>query len=93
MLKAWTGKVAGWPHFSVRQVQHSGLGTHLTPVVLLVLVIFTTLGLWLFRRLRVGVTSEEAAAPGWMTLTLAIVFYSLCWCVMRRLIFIFSPPC
>ncbi|AUY24869.1 glucans biosynthesis protein MdoC [Mixta calida] len=92
MLKAWTGKVAGWPHFSLYDKYNTlvwELISHLW--FLLVLVIFTTLGLWLFRRLRVGVTSEEAAAPGWMTLTLAIVFYSLCWCVMRRLIFIFQP--
>lgn len=91
MLKAWTGKIAGWPHFSTYEKVNTlvwELTSHLW--FLLVLVIFTTLGLGLFRRLQQAAQSETAA-PGWWVLTLAILFYSLCWCTLRRLIFIFQP--
>jgi glucan biosynthesis protein C len=90
MLKAWTGKVTGWEHFSLYEKFNTlvwELISHLW--FLLVLVIFTTLGLWLFQRLRLAV--GNASAPGWRVLTLAILFYSLFWCVVRRLIFVFQP--
>ncbi|WP_275554788.1 glucans biosynthesis protein MdoC [Mixta sp. Marseille-Q2659] len=91
MLKAWTGKIPGWSSFSLYDKYNTlvwELISHLW--FLLVLVIFTTLGLWLFHRLR-RQEKGEIAAPGWLTLTLAILFYSLCWCVVRRLIFLFQP--
>lgn len=91
MLKEWTGKINGWAQFSTYEKVNTlvwELISHLW--FLLVLVILTTLGLLLFRRLTRTMQSD-AAAPGWITLTLAMLFYSLCWCLFRRLIFIFQP--
>ena len=91
MLKAYAGKITDWTHFTLYEKYNTlvwELISHLW--FLLVLVLFTTLGLWLFQRIRVA-RHHEAVAPGWLILTLALLFYSLFWCVVRRLIFLFHP--
>lgn len=91
ILKEWTGKITGWPQFSAYEKYNTlvwELISHLW--FLLVLVIFTSLGLVLFRRLRAA-EQNQTTAPGWLILTLAVLFYSLCWGAFRRLIFTFQP--
>lgn len=93
MIKAWTTKIGDWQNLTLYQKFNAlswDLISHLW--FLLVLVVLTILGVWLFKRLR---DSERVKTDysdlTWTKLTLIILGCSLIWGAIRRSIFIFAP--
>lgn len=92
LLKNLTDKVGDWDSFSLYQKYNAlmwDLISHLW--FLVVLVILTSLGMLTFRWLRSQHRQIDYARVGWGKLTLALLAWSLIWCVFRRAIFYFQP--
>lgn len=92
LLKNLTDKVGDWDSFSLYQKYNAlmwDLISHLW--FLVVLVILTSLGMLTFRWLRTQHRQIDYARVGWGKLTLALLAWSLIWCVFRRAIFYFQP--
>lgn len=93
MIKAWTNKIGDWQTFSFYQKFNAlswDLISHLW--FLLVLVVLTAAGLWMFKWLRDGKgTNTDYSDLTWGKLTFAILLCSIGWGVIRRLLFIFAP--
>ncbi len=96
MLQYVNGKAENWHPLGLRQIQYSGVGTGFSPVVLLVLVVLTSLGVVLFRWLT-GRRSNKASTFG-DTVTLgqlSMIFLALgvLYAVIRRSLFVLYAPC
>ncbi|MDO6409613.1 MAG: glucans biosynthesis protein MdoC [Pantoea sp.] len=92
LLKNLTDKVGDWDSFSLYQKYNAvvwDLISHLW--FLVVLVILTSLGMITFRWLRSQHRQIDYTRVGWGKLTLALLAWSLAWCVFRRAIFYFQP--
>ncbi|MEI2265054.1 glucans biosynthesis protein MdoC [Erwinia sp. CGal63] len=92
MLKAWTTKIGDWSQLTLYEKFNAlswDLISHLW--FLLVLVILTAAGVWLFKKLRDGRQLTDYSELNWTRLTLAILLCSLIWGAIRRLLFIFAP--
>ncbi|MDW8846642.1 glucans biosynthesis protein MdoC [Erwinia sp. MMLR14_017] len=93
MIKAWTSKIGDWHGFSLYQKFNAlawDLISHLW--FLLVLVVLTTLGLWLFKWLRDGKGAKtEYSEVTWTKLTFAILLCALAWGAIRHLLFLYAP--
>ncbi|ADU68755.1 glucans biosynthesis protein MdoC [Pantoea sp. At-9b] len=92
LLKNLTDKVGDWDSFSLYQKYNAlmwDLISHLW--FLVVLVILTSLGMLTFRWLRTQHRQIDYTRVGWGKLTLALLAWSLIWCVFRRAIFYFQP--
>lgn len=92
LLKNLTDKVGDWSSFSLYQKYNAvmwDLISHLW--FLVVLVILTTLGMITFRWLRAQRRQVDYTRVGWGKLTLALLTWSLVWCVFRRTVFYLQP--
>ena len=92
LLKNLTDKVGDWDSFSLYQKYNAvmwDLISHLW--FLVVLVILTTLGMITFRWLRAQRRQVDYTRVGWGKLTLALLTWSLVWCVFRRTVFYLQP--
>lgn len=93
LLKEWTSKIGDWSKFTPYQKYNAlvwDLISHLW--FLLVLVILTVAGYWLFRILRDSQREKtDYSELTWGKLTLWILLCGLAWGIFRRLMFIFAP--
>lgn len=92
MLKAWTARIGDWSQLTLYQKFNAlswDLISHLW--FLLVLVMLTLTGAWLFKKLRDGRQLTDYSELNWTRLSLAILLCSVIWGAIRRLLFIFEP--
>ncbi len=93
LLKEWTSKIGDWSKLTPYQKYNAlvwDLISHLW--FLLVLVILTVAGYWLFRILRDSQREKtDYSELTWGKLTLWILLCGLAWGIFRRLMFIFAP--
>lgn len=93
LLKEWTSKIGDWSKLTPYQKYNAlvwDLISHLW--FLLVLVILTVTGYWLFRILRDSQREKtDYSELTWRKLTLWILLCGLAWGIFRRLMFIFAP--
>lgn len=93
ILKEWTTKIGDWRTLTAYQKYNTlvwDLISHLW--FLLVLLILTVAGFWLFRLLRNGERSKtDYADLSWRKLTLIILLCGLGWGAFRRLILAVAP--
>ncbi len=69
-------------------------GINITPVVLLVLVVATTLCVWIFKRIRNNLENSDKTNKKFSMVKLSVIFLCLGigYAVIRRTIFIVYPP-
>lgn len=93
MLKAWTSKVGDWTQMTPYQRYNAlmwDLISHLW--FLLVLVVLTLAGFWLFRLLRDARPAKtDYSDLGWGKLTLFILLSALAWGAFRRVMLLLAP--
>ncbi|WP_067703068.1 MULTISPECIES: glucans biosynthesis protein MdoC [unclassified Erwinia] len=93
MIKAWTTKIGDWHNLSLYEKFNAltwDLISHLW--FLLVLVVLTTAGVWMFKWLRDSRPAKtDYSDLTWGKLSLAILLCSLAWGAIRRLLFHFEP--
>ena len=93
LLKEWTSKIGDWSSKTLYEKYNTlvwDLISHLW--FLLVLIVLTVAGYWLFRFLRdAGREKTDYSELTWTRLTIFILLCSLVWGGFRRLMFIFAP--
>ncbi|MEW5287750.1 glucans biosynthesis protein MdoC [Erwinia papayae] len=93
MIKAWTTKIGDWHNLTLYDKLNAlswDLISHLW--FLLVLVVLTVAGVWLFRWLSRGEADEnDFASLGWIKLSMVTLLCSLAWGGVRRLLFLYEP--
>lgn len=93
MIQAWTTKIGDWHSLSLYDKLNAlswDLISHLW--FLLVLMVLTVAGVWIFKWLNNRQSSENYfASPGWIKLSFAVLVYSVVWGALRRLLVLFTP--
>ena len=94
VLKAFTDKLSGWDNMSLYQKYNTlvwELISHLW--FLLVLLLLTLAGFWLFRILRNNTQQKtDYSELGWGKLSLLFLLCGIGWGVFRRFIMLVAPP-
>ncbi len=93
ILKTWTTKIGDWSQLTLYQKYNAlawDLISHLW--FLLVLVLLTISGVWIFHKLRQNAQQiTDYSELNWRKLSLFILLCALAWAAFRRLVFILAP--